>query len=537
MTGIFILSSIRIHLPTADLIQIEPSAPKLSVLRHLGSESRIAIVLLAFGAILMASNRWFTPVDDEVAIIDVAATPAVATMKLFLGGGRQHAHPPLSDLVLHEWLWLTDGNIHLLRLPSIVFYLLGAWFLAEAARRMGGERARIYTLLLLLLWPYGFHFARLAGWYSLTFLLVALLTLAYLRYLEHPSPRNWMPVVPCALALVYANYYGWAVLGCLGLDLLLRFGKNSRPWLLLLATGMFLMVAAAPIMRALVIEVRDTADRVPLGSAIATGVYNLYCLFVSESVAPWFWVPGIAAAVAIAGTLLLVFVYGETPSRRFSLYFAALLTAMTFLQIVSTRRLMMIAAWLILSIGTTLATATLPSARRLLAAALVLAGAIGWFGIFSRKLYAAPHWIEPWEEVARQAAEVTDNGGTVIGNNPTFFFYLTYLLPSTNPTTNRNYAGLLPTSLRAPNIYTPQQWISAGAPVKQTVAVVDGLNYWVPGPSMEEIRAALSSRCSRVSEVDLVRDTGAKWKQKYQPASGQREWRIRVVIYGCPPQS
>ena len=196
---------------------------------------------------------------------------------------------------------------------------------------------------------------------------------------------------------------------------------------------------------------------------------------------------------------------------------------------------MMIAAWLILSIGTTLATATLPSARRLLAAALVLVGAMGWFGIFSRKLYAAPHWIEPWDEVARQAAEVTDNGGTVIGNNPTFFFYLTYLLPSTNPTTNRNYAGILPTSLRAPNIYTPQQWISAGAPVKRTVAVVDGLNYWVPGPSMEEIRAALSSRCSRVSEVDLVRDTGAKWKQKYQPASGQREWRIRVVIYGCPP--
>ena len=84
---------------------------------------------------------------------------------------------------------------------------------------MAGERARIYTLMLLLLWPYGFHFARLAGWYSFTFLLVALLTLAYLRYVEHPSPRNWMPVVLCALALVYTNYYGWAVLGCLGLDL------------------------------------------------------------------------------------------------------------------------------------------------------------------------------------------------------------------------------------------------------------------------------------------------------------------------------
>jgi hypothetical protein len=29
--------------------------------------------------------------------------------------------------------------------------------------------------------------------------------------------------------------------------------------------------------------------------------------------------------------------------------------------------------------------------------------------------------------VAPEAAEVTGNGGAVIGNNPSFFFYLTYL--------------------------------------------------------------------------------------------------------------
>jgi hypothetical protein len=504
--------------------------------RHLGSETRIAIVLLAFGAILMASNRWFTPVDDEVASIDVAATPALATMKLFLGGGRQDAHPPLSDLILHEWLGLTDGNIHLLRLPSIVFYLLGSWFLAKAARRIAGEHARIYTLILLLLWPYGFHFARLAGWYSFTFVLVALLTLVCLRYVEHPSPGNWMPVVLCALALVYTNYYGWAVLGCLGVDVLLRFKWSVRTWPRLLATGAFLMLATAPIMRALVTEVRLGADHVPVGSAIATGVYNLYCLFVSESMAPWFWTPEIAAGVAITGTFLIVFVYGETPARRFLLYFAVLLAAMTRLQIGSTKRLMRIAPWLILSIGVTLATMTPASARRLLAGTLLLVGAIGWFGTFSRRLYAAPRGIEPWEQVARETAEVTGNAGTVIGNNPSFLFYLTYLLPSANPMTNRNFAGLLPSSLHAPNIDTPQQWISAGAPIKQTVAVVDGLRYWVPGPSMDEIRASLSSRCTQVSEEQLARDTGAKWKQEYQPSSGQWEWRIRVVTYGCAPQ-
>jgi hypothetical protein len=102
---------------------------------------------------------------------------------------------------------------------------------------------------------------------------------------------------------------------------------------------------------------------------------------------------------------------------------------------------------------------------------------------------------------------------------------------------NRHYARLLPISLHAPNIYTPQQWISAGAPVKQTVAVVDRLSYWVPRPPMQEIRASLSSRCTQVSEEDLVRDTGAKWKQEFQPSSGQREWRIKVVTNGCAPQS
>jgi hypothetical protein len=535
LTQNFFPGSIRIYLiPEPNHTDIP--TPRPSFLRHFGSDNWIAIVLVAFGAVLMASNPWFTPVDDEVAIIDVAARPALATMKVFLNGGVQHEHPPLSDLILHGWLGLTNGNIHLLRLPSVVFYLLGAWFLVQAARRMAGDRARNYTLLLLLLWPYGFHLGRLAGWYSFTFLLVSLLTLTYLKYTEHPSPRTWMPVVLYALALVYTNYFGWALLGCLGLDLLWRFTWDRRKWLLLAATGAFLIAASLPIMRAFLTEVHSRSEPAHAGSAIATGIYNLYCLFVSESVAPWFWAPGIAAGLAIVGALLLVFIYGETPARRFLLYFGALLAVMAFMQIVTTRRLLMISPWLILSIGTTLATMALPSARRWLAGALIFVGAIGWYGIFSRTLYAAPHWIEPWDQVARQASEVAGNGGIVIGNNPSFFFYLTYFTPSTSPVTKGYFAGLLPLSVRAPNVYTPQQWIAAGTPTSQTVVVFDGLSFGVPGPSMDEIRAALSSRCKTVGEQNLVRDTGAKWKQEYQPTTGQRVWRIRIVTYGCATQ-
>jgi hypothetical protein len=44
--------------------------------------------------------------------------------------------------------------------------------------------------------------------------------------------------------------------------------------------------------------------------------------------------------------------------------------------------------------------------------------------------------------------------------------------------------------------------------------------------------AAIMPALVTVSDEDLVRDTGAKWRQKYQPSSGQREWRIKVVTYG-----
>jgi Dolichyl-phosphate-mannose-protein mannosyltransferase len=154
-------------------------------------EARMAIALVALGAILMVTNPWFTAVDDEVVILDVAARPALQTIKLFLGGSGQHEHPPLSDLVLHGWLWLTNGNLHLLRLPSVVFYLLGIWFLVQAARRIGGDRAGYCTLTLLLLWPNGFHYGRIAGWYAFTFMLVSLLTLTDVKYLEDQSLVTW----------------------------------------------------------------------------------------------------------------------------------------------------------------------------------------------------------------------------------------------------------------------------------------------------------------------------------------------------------
>lgn len=492
------------------------------------------IALCVLGGILLFTNSRFTQVDDESAIIDIAAKPALETIKIFLDGGKQHEHPPLYDLVLHEWLTLTAGSPHLLRLPSIVFYVIGAWLLVLAATHMAGDLARIPTVLLLLVWPYGFHFGRLATWYSFAFLLLSWLTLNYVKYLENPSLNTWVPVALCSLALIYTNYFAWAILACLGLDLLLRFGRTPEKLVTISVTAVTLVLAAVPILPAFIKEVRTGAKPQLALSAIASGIYSLYCLFISESVAPWFWIFGITGGLAISCALFSGFLSSPLDARRFLLYFGFLLAVMTVLQIGNTKRMMSIAPWLILPMGIALTSVRPSSSRVWLVASLSVAGAIGWYGILSRDMYAAPHWVEPWEKVAQNAAAIVSDGGVVISNSSAFFFYMTYLSPSTNPVTTGHFRGLLPTSVRAPRIFTPQQWIDAGQPVGRSIVLINGLAYQAQGASIESVRPALDARCKAIKEEQQVRDAGVKWKQRFSPETGQRAWRIQISTYaGC----
>ena len=474
-------------------------------------------------------------IDDEAFIIDRAAKPARQTIDLFLSGVGEHQHPPLYDLLLHGWLRLTNGNIHLLRLPAIAFYLMGAWTLAEAAKRLGGNRGQVRVLWMVALWPYGFHFGRTAVWYSFCFLLVSLVTLCYLRFLDDNARASWLWLFLSSLALVYSNYFGWALVGCLALDFALRNAGNlSTWWLPFLGTGALLLVAYAPLFAAFLTEMhhRPHTD-FHLLSVVANGVYNLYCLFVSESVAPWYWIAGATAGLATVVSLTLTLVYSSWPVRRFLLYFIALFFVMTVLGIIQPKRVMLISPWLIVPMGVTLGTLPRQWIRSAISASLIVVAVIGWLGIFSRKLYAAPRWIEPWDKVAQQAGEVVKNGGIVIGNNPSFFFYMTYTPSDSDSGKSREFAGLLP-NIRRAGVYDPTQWLAAGRPVSGTTLLVKGLHFDIPAEPTEEAQSWLDGHCNLRNSEQLVHDPGAKWKQRFAPQTGQLEWRIEIRSYSCP---
>jgi hypothetical protein len=361
-----------------------------------------------------------------------------------------------------------------------------------------------------------------------------MLTLSYLRFVEKPTWGNWATVMLLAVALVYANYFGWALLACLGLDFLLRNFRNIGAWWhQAVGTGILLLVAYAPIFRTFLTEIHTGVHtRHSIAAIFFMGIYNFYCIFVSESVAPWFWPIGVPAGIAAASCFLLTIWGAPLAARRFLLYFTGLLVVMTLLGVVTTKRMMLIAAWLILATGVALGSWSWQKGRRLLLAAVAIAFAVGWFGIFSRKLYAAPHWIEPWETIAKEAAGTLPSGGVVIGNNPSFFFYLTYLAPRTEPA-GGGFAGLLPEAVHSAGVYDPQEWLASGAPLGSTTMLVKGLHFDIPEAPTDETQARLDTRCQLVSDRSLVYDPGAHWKRRYAPEDNQLDWRIEIREYSC----
>ena len=375
------------------------------------------VALLFLGLVLFATNPWFTIIDDEVAAFVPARQPADQLIHAYWIGEGPHHRPPLFDLIHHGWLRMTGGDLRLLRLPSILFYLPGIWLLALAARRLAGPSGMRNLLLISLLWPYGFHFSRLAVGYSWYFFLVALVTHAYLRLLEKQTLARWALLVVAALALVYSNYLGWPMLACLTFDFFVEQRENFlKHWRRILGTLLLLILAYFPLWRSVVTEVRFGPE-LPhsLASTVFYAGFAGYVLFVSESVAPWFWWFSVPALLAIAVCLGVVVLRGTSRARRFLLYFFVVLGIMIVLGILTTKRTMLIAPWLLLPLSTTLATLASKPLRRSLFVSLALVFGIDWFGIVSRQYYAAPRFLEPWPQAGQEAARSVEKRAPLLG--------------------------------------------------------------------------------------------------------------------------
>ena len=490
------------------------------------------LLLAALGVMLFTTNRWITFFDDEVTIITAAASPIHRTLLLFQAGEGVHEHPPLYDLLFHFWLQLTDARFGALRLPGIFCYLLGLWLLSRAAYELGCSSSSWAVLWMGALWPYAYHYGRVAAWYPFCFLIVAGLTLAYLRLAAQPSVGRWGVVLVLAAALVYTNYFGWAMLGCLAFDFALRRHANRRPvWRPLLLSAGVLVLAYLPLWLSFFNEIRTgTGFHLSLIPTILWGGFQFYNVFVSESVAPWFLVLGIPACVCIGVCILLTLKCAPPPARRFFIYGMLLIVVMTAIGIINARRLLPIGAWLLLPIGVILGSLPSSRSRALLSAALCGILMIGWYGIIFRQHYSAPRFIEPWQQVAGEAADRARAGAMIIGNHPSFFFYLKYALH--NPGDPERWQMLQSSGFSYP-VFDAGEWMIARHPLVSEMYYVRG----APGPPQEgeawEAEQWLDNHCRLIAARQMLPAPSSLIITRFIPEVDELPWRIRVRQYSC----
>jgi hypothetical protein len=487
------------------------------------------LVALLVSFALYFTNPFFTVLDDETSIITAANAPIVQTLSLFVSGQGQHEHPPLSDLVLHFWLPIAETSPSVVRVPSILFYAAALVVFATVARKLSGDAAFYATLVVEALWPFGFHFGRMAGWYSFCFLLIALLTLAYVRFLDAPSWRRWLLVMGASFALVTSNYFGWAVVALIGFDAVFVLRDPDR--YKYLGSGLIILIVGyGPLWRVLRGELYHYGSpgvSSTVRSRVLNGGFNLYTLFVSESVAPWCWRMSLLAGIAVAIALGCMILLTSSQGRRFYVGFGILFTVMAAMGVILTKRLLFISGWLLVAMGIALANHSKVLARRLLVGSLAVIAALGWTGIITRKYYSAQHFIEPWSIVADDAARQIGRGEMIISNNPSFLFYLNASLRD---------SGLLSTEKPEwaihPSVVSLLQFPMPTDSLKGKSLFVRGVNTSAPERTASAERWMLS-HCRLESTTKLLYDTGFEFKKRYFGINGQDPYRITLEQFDC----
>jgi hypothetical protein len=502
-------------------------------------------VLLAYGLALGFTNPSFTFLDDEIAVVMSANYPVRHTLALFWSGVGQHEHPPLYDLLFHFWLRLTHSRLELLRWPSIAFFLAGIWFLALTARRVGSWSAYWACLFVGVLWPFGFHYGRLAGWYSFAFFLLALTTHAYFRLREESNTARWWALGGCAAALLYTNYFGWLPLVCFAADYVLCNSNNrAGAWKPLLLTSAALLLIFLPLMPAFLAVLGPILAKLhpSIGTGLLSGavafVRNMgvtflttgYVLVASESVAPWFWPLSVPAMLAMLVGAALVVTRGPRPLRRMFLTFLCLLAMMVVLRLQGdTPRLLFLAPWMLVPVAASLCAVQKPFERRALAGCLAVVGVVGWFGIFSRGYYVNSIFLDPWRQLSQELEEPRAQGAVILSDEPKYFFYLNQRLGLSRVPADSSYLGLPVYVSRGVRVYTVKLWLEQGPMDNQRTILLERRLPYPP-----ELYARLEAQCGPPHVLFSVPDTAFELKRRYFPATRQQPHPFQALEYDCP---
>ena len=495
----------------------------------------LCVLLALYAAFMISTNHRLTMLDDESTIIVTAHAPTLQRLALFVHGDGQHLHPPLTDILLHEWLQLTNYSFAWLRVSAILLYIAGLVMLAKAGEILGNTRTFWAVLLAGVLWPFGYFYARITGWYCFSFLLMACATYVYLKLLHRSTPLRWTGFATIAILLVWSNYFGLFILTILLADLLLFSRRYARQHAIaIMVTLAAILVSFLPLIHSLTTSTGN-AQAVPslpwITDLLQLG-YMLFALLASVAVAPWFFLWSVPALLAAACVYLFLLI--QPASRKYALYFLLLILALQGTHTLDLKRLLFVSPWLILAIALSCTTG-LRHWKQASVSALAFVFSIGWIGIISGKHPATTNFYEPWQSVATRAFKEAQQGDAIVSDSGVFFFYLDQLAGLDRVSSNNVYLGRSAYESRGLHVF--EDGFPAGTAPTQfsRVIAVRSMAMAYSWETMNHTVETLKQSCRLLHSERMVPDPAAEYRRVLVPYMPAQPTRVAVDTFECSP--
>ncbi|MBL0046014.1 MAG: glycosyltransferase family 39 protein [Flavobacteriales bacterium] len=177
------------------------------------SDRTLILLLLAMNALLKFS--WLSVNDlsgDEPFTVYWSRQPIAALFEML----RTENNPPLHFLLVKMWGLFTPMEENWLRVPSASFSILTIWPLFLLARKISDRWAALVACLLFTLNNHQYIYSHEVRGYSLL-LLLSVLALWLLVRDASARPRQWILLSLVFVGLVYTHFFGWLVIGLLGI--------------------------------------------------------------------------------------------------------------------------------------------------------------------------------------------------------------------------------------------------------------------------------------------------------------------------------
>ena len=493
----------------------------------------LCTLLAIYAGFMISTNHRLTILDDESTIIVTALEPTHQRLELFIHGAGQHLHPPLTDILLHGWMQLTNYSFAWLRVSAILMYIGGVVVLAKSGEILGNARTFWVIVLTGVCWPFGYFYARITGWYCFSFFLIASVTFLYLKLLQQSSSFRWIGFTISSIMLVWSNYFGLIVLLILLFDLLLFSREYAKRHVAALAASLGVTALCfLPLLHSLTTSTGNAqaVPTLPLTTEILQVGYMLFALLASVAVAPWFlpWsVPALFASACVY--LLLVF---KTTSRKYTLYFLILILGLQATHTLDLKRLLFVSPWLMLAIALCCTTGSRVVTRATYAA-LASVLCIGWIAIINGKHPATTNFYEPWQTVATAAFKDAQDGSAIVSDSVVFFFYLDRVAGMDRITSFGPYLGTSAYESRGLKVF--ENGFPADVTPTRFRRVVAVRSMAMPSSweAMNHTVERLKQSCRLLQSQRLVPDPAAEYRKVLVPYMPVVPSRILIDTFDC----